>query len=216
MTAAPAWLLAGLVVGTLLSVLIAGAFLVGARLFPAPGTATASGDRADGDGSSRRRTDVRNYLGGIDEEFFEGYVAHGEEVDFYLPRRDVAITFDAQVYFSLAEADTYAVLYEHEMPVHHLGRRLPFEVSGIGQSVGAGVGPPGAGDVPVGAESVDVAFAELGIDRTTDVAAVRDAYRRRVKDVHPDQGGSKAAFRRVSEAYATARNYTARAGGSAP
>lgn len=208
MAAAPAWLLVGLAVGVLLSLLVTGAFLVGGRLFPAPGTGTSSGTRVAGDGSVRRRADVRNYLGGIGEEFLERDVVHGEVVDFHLPRRNVAITFDAQVYFSLADADTYAVLYEHEMPIHHLGRRLPFEVPGGGPSIDNAADPAGDG-------SVDVAFAELGIDRTTDERAVRAAYRERIKDVHPDQGGSKEAFGRVREAYAIARDYTDRAGGSA-
>lgn len=206
-TAAPSWLIAGLVVGTLVSLLVAGAFLVGGRLFPAPRAAPSSGERGSGDGSARRRGDVRTYLGGLGEEFREGYPIHGEVVDFYLPRRDVAVTFDAQVYFSLADADTEAVLYEHEMPVHHLGRRLPFEVPDVGPSIDTGVGP-GGGD------PVDVAFAELGIDRTTDKSAIRAAYRDRITEVHPDQGGSREAFRRVQEAYAIASSYTDRTGRS--
>lgn len=43
----------------------------------------------------------------------------------------------------------------------------------------------------------------LGIDASADVDAIRAAYRRRVKETHPDRGGSTEAFKRVNEAYET-------------
>lgn len=36
---------------------------------------------------------------------------------------------------------------------------------------------------------------------TADAAEIRRAYRERVKDVHPDNGGDRAAFMRVTAAY---------------
>lgn len=41
----------------------------------------------------------------------------------------------------------------------------------------------------------------LGIDPDADERAVVDAYRERIKDAHPDHGGSKAEFERVRRAY---------------
>jgi len=41
----------------------------------------------------------------------------------------------------------------------------------------------------------------LGLARGADAAAVRAAYRRKVKEAHPDRGGSEEAFKRVTEAY---------------
>ena len=41
----------------------------------------------------------------------------------------------------------------------------------------------------------------LGVTPGADPATVRRAYRERVKEVHPDNGGDEAAFRRVTAAY---------------
>ncbi|WP_254537102.1 J domain-containing protein [Halomarina litorea] len=55
------------------------------------------------------------------------------------------------------------------------------------------------------AETVDRATAAacevLGVDPDAGEGELRRAYRRRVKETHPDRGGSEAAFRRVKEAY---------------
>lgn len=45
-------------------------------------------------------------------------------------------------------------------------------------------------------------FEVLGVDADADEETVVRAYRRRVKETHPDQGGSVAEFQRVQEAYA--------------
>jgi curved DNA-binding protein CbpA len=45
------------------------------------------------------------------------------------------------------------------------------------------------------------AFEVLGVDPDADAEAVEAAYRRRVKETHPDHGGSAEAFRRVRRAY---------------
>jgi len=44
-------------------------------------------------------------------------------------------------------------------------------------------------------------FEILEVDADADDAAIDQAYRRRVMETHPDQGGSARAFQRVKEAY---------------
>jgi ferredoxin len=48
---------------------------------------------------------------------------------------------------------------------------------------------------------VDAPFDILGIDPDADESAVDRAYRRRVMETHPDQGGSAREFQRVKAAY---------------
>jgi ferredoxin len=48
---------------------------------------------------------------------------------------------------------------------------------------------------------MDSPFDVLGLDRGADTDEVEHAYRERVKQAHPDQGGSAAEFRRVRDAY---------------
>jgi hypothetical protein len=49
------------------------------------------------------------------------------------------------------------------------------------------------------------AYDALGLDADGDAdeATVREAYRDRVKEVHPDRGGDEEAFKRVNRAYET-------------
>jgi len=188
----PPWLVWGLVAGGLASLVVAGVFLLGGRLFPEE--PTPSGHRIDG--SVRRRAEIRSYLRDISEPFAEDHELHGRTVEFYLPSRDVALTFDAKAYFELERAGTYTVLCEYEMPGHALGRRLPFDVPEVD------TGSEFRGDDPVAA-----AFDRLDLSRDATAEEVRDAYRDRVKRVHPDNGGSEAEFKRLQEAYATAREY---------
>ncbi|WP_144901694.1 J domain-containing protein [Halobellus captivus] len=191
----PSWLVLGLLGGGLASVVVAGVFLVGGRLFPdAPPT---SGHRIDG--PSRRRMEIRSYLRTISEPFVEDHPIDGEMVEFYLPQRGVALTFDAQAYFRLERAGTYTVLCEHEMPAHALGRRLPFEVP----EFEFGRHRPARDD------PVTEAFDYLNLAPTVAPEEVKSAYRDRVKSAHPDHGGSQAEFKRLQEAYATAREHAA-------
>jgi len=88
------------------------------------------------------------------------------------------------------------VLCEHEMHGHHLGARLPFEVP----EVDFGVEPDSD-------DAVRAAFETLDLPTTADAETVRAAYRDRVKEVHPDHGGTEAEFKRVREAYATASEH---------
>ncbi|MFB6168463.1 MAG: J domain-containing protein [Haloferacaceae archaeon] len=186
----PPWLLAGLALGAAVSVVAAVAFYAGERLFP--GRPADPAERVDG--TERRRAEIREFLRAIGEPYAEDYEVEGRRVAFFLLHRDVAITFDAQAYFRLESAGITAVLCEHEMPGWSLGRRLPFETPDIEA--------PSAADDPVTA-----AFAELGLEPGADEDAVQSAYRDRAKEVHPDTGGDEAEFRRVQEAYATARNH---------
>ncbi|SDZ94470.1 Ferredoxin [Haloplanus vescus] len=50
---------------------------------------------------------------------------------------------------------------------------------------------------------MDAPFEVLGVAPDADDAAVDQAYRRRVMETHPDQGGSTRAFQRVKRAYET-------------
>lgn len=49
--------------------------------------------------------------------------------------------------------------------------------------------------------SAETARSILGVDADADAEEIRRAYRRRVKETHPDLGGSEEAFRRVRRAY---------------
>ncbi len=55
---------------------------------------------------------------------------------------------------------------------------------------------------PVGLSRAE-AYRRLDLEPDADEAAVRTAYRRKVKEVHPDRGGDEAEFKRVTEAYET-------------
>ncbi|MCU4754394.1 J domain-containing protein [Halobacteria archaeon AArc-curdl1] len=56
---------------------------------------------------------------------------------------------------------------------------------------------PSASSGPTRAEARTV----LGVEPTADQAAIKQAYRERVKDVHPDRGGNEDEFKRVTAAY---------------
>ncbi|MFW5948587.1 MAG: 2Fe-2S iron-sulfur cluster-binding protein, partial [Halolamina sp.] len=49
-------------------------------------------------------------------------------------------------------------------------------------------------------------FEVLGVEADADEETVSRAYRRRVKETHPDQGGSRQEFLRLQRAYAAIRN----------
>ncbi len=190
-TALPPWLVTGLGLGTIGSVLAVGAFVMAQRLLPPSGP-----DRGRQTGESRRRQEFREYLRAIDEPFAESHFVGGQHVAFYLPKRDVAITFDARAFFRIDHTDTEPVLVEHELPGPLLGERLPFDTPTV--------------ELSNRIDSMDptrAAYAELGLDTDASVSAIKKAYRRRVKEVHPDQGGDEAAFKRVREAYTTAKKH---------
>jgi hypothetical protein len=215
LAALPEWLLLGLALGVVCSVAVASVFLLGERLSPPP-----AGRRSpDSTGQSRRRREIRNYLRAIDEPFAENHSVQGETVAFYLPRRDVAITFDPRAYYRIDSSPTDAVLVEHEMPGVHVGRRLPFETPDVGVGTASGDGTGGANDAGTGSgvdagsgpgpgatgDPHEEAFAILGLPSDAPPQAVKAAYRERLKEVHPDHGGDEEEFRRLREAYATAR-----------
>ncbi|SHG51821.1 J domain-containing protein [Halobaculum gomorrense] len=196
LAALPGWLLWGVAAGVLASAGVAGVFLAANRLFPDPPARPGGPDQ----GSLRRKAEIRDYLRRIDERFVEDADIDGVRVAFYLPDRRVALTFDVHAYFGITNDDSrdeHVVLCEHEMPGRHLGRRLPFEVPEVH------LGPDPAASPPVTA-----AFDTLGLPATADEASVERAYREKVKETHPDQGGSREAFTEVREAYATALDHT--------
>lgn len=222
----PRWVLWGIGLGVVATAVVALAFYLGDRFAPPRAAATGRHGAA---GDERRRREIRTYLNAAGERFDEDHAFEGVSVPFYLPERGVAITFDAHDYFRLEGEGVYTVLCEHEMPGRGLGRRLPFDVDepdwATDESADQSGGPsgrfggdsfrngrPGAGRSsargPVGrADPIGDAFDELGLDRDADIDAVKGAYRERVKETHPDQGGDEESFRRVREAYATARNH---------
>ncbi|MFB6297934.1 MAG: J domain-containing protein [Salinirussus sp.] len=191
----PSWLVVGCLLGVCGTVVVAGAFLAAGRLLPEEPT-----ERKRRTGDSRRRDEIREYLDAIDEHYAENHPVEGRAVAFYLPDRDVAITFDARAYYRIERSEVHAILVEHEMPGWMLGDRLPFATPEV---------DPGSGDGATGrtGDPCEAAFEELGLSSGATVEEVRTAYRQRVKDVHPDQGGDEDAFRRVREAYATARRH---------
>jgi hypothetical protein len=182
-----------------LTAVVAAVFLVAQRRYPSPRRRTPR--RVDG--GTRRRREIREYLNAVDERFVEDRRVAGETVDFYLPERDIAITFDVGAFFAVESTDTYPILCEHEMPGHHLGARLPFEVPEVS------VGPDGEDRRRTSETDADVraAFRSLGLSREASDEAVRRVYRERVKEVHPDHGGDQEAFRELRDAYVTARDH---------
>ena len=189
----PEWLALGLLLGGVVSLFVAGLFVIVGRLFPARRRA---GQLRDG-GEERRRAELREYLQAIEEPFAENHFVEGQHVAFYLPKRDIAITFDARAYYRIDRSATTPVLVEHEMPGVHLGKRLPFETPEVS------LGPEPDPDV----DPARQAFAELGLRQSATIDEVKSAYRDRVKRVHPDHGGDEEEFKRVREAYTLAKQH---------
>jgi len=193
----PPWLVFGLLLGVAGSLVVAALFVVAGKLFPAK--RRVRGVREGGE--ARRRAEIREYLTAIDEQFAENHPVGGQEVAFYLPARDVAITFDARAFYRIERSPTVPVLVEHEMPGAALGRRLPFETPDVS------VGPDPEPEPQAPVDPTRQAFAELGLRETATVDEVKSAYRSRVKQVHPDHGGDEEEFRRVREAYTLAKQH---------
>ena len=186
--AIPPAVLAGLILGGVFSLVATGLFLLGERAFPTRSNPTQGTYSSE----ARRRTEIREYLNTIGERYVESSTIAGTSVDFYLPERDVVVTFDAKDYFRLRNAtDMSVILVEHEMPGTHLGSRLPFETPEL---------PRKPRDRE---ERTRLAYEVLGLPTTADREEIRRAYRERIKEVHPDHGGDEASFRRIQDAYAT-------------
>lgn len=183
------WLMVGLGASGVVTVLVAAVFVAGTRLFPT----ARSADYAYS-GEQKRRTEIREYLTAIGERYAEDHYVEGQHVEFYLPERDVAVTFDARAYFRIDKSPTRPVLVEHELPGAHLGGRLPFET-------------PRLADPTV--DTTGAAFAVLGLPATATRDEIKRAYRTKIKEAHPDHGGDMDAFQRVREAYTTAKEQAA-------
>jgi hypothetical protein len=214
----PTWLVAGLALGVTFAFLITVVFVAAERLFPDD---DGPRRRRPQRGEQMRREEIGYYLDAIDEPYEVDARVEGHDVSFFLPDRDVAVTFDARAYLSLRDSNVYAILVEHEMPGVHLGNRLPFETPSVGPDSGttaAGVGGVGRGGATArgsawrsssGADPDEIrtSFAVLGLAPGASWDEVRSAYRQRVKEVHPDHGGDEESFHRVQEAYATASEH---------
>lgn len=193
----PPWVIVGVVLGSIASVVVALIFYVGHRLSPPAEHASRSGN---GGSDARRRREIREYLRAVGERFREDHAVGEVIVPFYLPERGVAITFDAHDYFRLEGEGVFTILCEHELPGRGLGRRLPFDVAEPTWETDRSKEVPSR-------DPVGDAFDELGLPTDADADEVKRAYREQIKEVHPDQGGDEEAFRRVREAYATASNH---------
>lgn len=179
----PAWLVNGLLLGVLVSLAVFAVYATGVRLLDLDRNPTRTVDP-----HALRRAEVRAYLAAIGESAEERTAIADIVVDFWLPDRHLAITFDADAYFHLREADVEAILLEHEVPGDRIGPRLPFEV------------PPLAADAEPG-DTDDWAYEALGVESDATWSTITTAYRDRLKEVHPDQGGDAKALAEVLDAY---------------
>jgi hypothetical protein len=195
MAGIPDWLTLGVAIGFVLSCGAACLFYVGDRLFP-----SAQPSRPNLAGDPRRASEIRQYLSHIQEPCTEDVPIAGQHVEFYLPDRDVAITFDPRVFYAVGQSSTHAVLVEHEMPGMQLGSRLPFETPDVDfepeEEIETGPERP----------ATNGAYAVLGLSSEASDTEVRRAYREKIKEVHPDHGGSHDEFQQVQEAYTAARS----------
>jgi len=189
----PQWLIDGALLGVALSAVIAAIFYVGVTRFPGRGAV----DGREPSGEAHRRDEIRNYLDAIGEQYAERHFVEGQHVAFYLPKRDVAITFDARAYYRIDRSDTFPVLVEHELPGVALGPRLPFETPEISfeEDTGGELDPQ------------EAAHAVLGLPVGASLDDIKRAYREKAKEVHPDHGGDEDEFKRVREAYTTAKQH---------
>jgi hypothetical protein len=195
LTGIPDWLTLGVGIGFLLSCGAACLFYVGDRLFP-----STQPDRPNLAGDPRRATEIRQYLSHIEEPYSEDVSIAGQTVEFYLPNRDVAISFDPRVFYAVGRSSTHAVLVEHEMPGMQLGARLPFKTPEVDFE------PEETTDAEPERPPGDGAYAVLGLSAEATDTEVRRAYREKIKEVHPDHGGSHDEFQQVQEAYTAARS----------
>lgn len=189
----PDWLLIGALFGIVVTLAVASVFALGSHFFP--DRATSSREKS---GDARRRAEIRQYLQAIDEPFAENHFIADHTVAFYLPKRDVVITFDARAFYAIERSSTHAVLVEHEMPGIRLGNRLPFETPDLGFQ---------RNDRDEGVDPSETALAVLGLPSNATEQQIKEAYREKVKTTHPDMGGDPESFQQVKEAYATAREY---------
>jgi hypothetical protein len=170
-----------LLLGLLLTGAIGVVFLLGIRRYPDAARTTRTGPSV----TDRRRRALARHLRDAGETVQTEVTVAGVPVAVYLPARDVALVFAPGAYFALRETATQVI-----RPAA-IVRRLPF------------LTPPRAATAI--SPDLSEAFAILGVSADADAATLRAAYRQRVKDCHPDQGGDPAEFARVRRAYERAR-----------
>lgn len=181
--ALPNWLIHGLLLGGVAAIVVLVVFIAGTRRYGGDHDAVGHGDP-----NRLRHIEVRTYLRSIGEVASEHTTIDGITVDFWLPDRSVAITFNADVYFNLREAGVTAVLLEHEIPGYHIGARLPFET-------------PSFEGVVTEEDNQSWAYETLDLAPDATEAAIEDAYRQKIKEAHPDLGGDQERLMAVLEAY---------------
>lgn len=187
----PSWLVQGTAWGLLATAAVLVVYLLGHRFFR-----VESAGRRTYDPDEVRRLEVRRYLARIGEPAREDATVAGETVDFWLSERGVAITFDARTFLALRRRDVVAVLLEHEVPGHRIGHRLPFDTPEIRAE-------------PAPADELRWAYGTLGVGPDAGPAEVDAAYRERILEVHPDQGGDSDALGDVLRAYEVLQEPTA-------
>ena len=200
----PGWLSRGVALGVGVTIVAAGLFWAGNRHLRAPRSVPS---RTQGD--AKRLAEIRAYLGQLDQPVLERHPLAGGEVAFYLPESDVAIIFDPRTFYRVERTSTHAILLEHEVPIRTLGRRLPFETPEPASSAEdrrTGHRPPRGQDEKT--NEYTRALSVLSASEDASERAIRRAYRARVKEVHPDHGGTIQEFRRVQEAYTTVQQFT--------
>ena len=114
--------------------------------------------------------------------------------------------FAGRALSSLSEAELLALL--HEMRAHDVQEAALLEayldrrMAGWREQdahAGTSEGPRGRSLRP-GRMSVEEAYAVLGLEAEASPEAIRDAHRRLIKKMHPDQGGSTYLAARINEA----------------
>lgn len=182
-SAFPPWLINGILLGLAAAGTVLLIYVVGLRYLDDVPIPTPS------DPNKVRRAEIRAYLAAIGEPAIERAIVAGEEVAFWLPDRDLAITFAAETYFTLEERNIATVLVEHEVPGYQIGARLPFDTPPLHRRT------DGVDDDARWASST------LGVEPDADVAEIDAAYRERVLEAHPDRGGSRDELSDVLRAY---------------
>ncbi|PSQ18554.1 molecular chaperone DnaJ [Halobacteriales archaeon QS_8_69_26] len=77
--------------------------------------------------------------------------------------------------------------------------------AGRGRAGNAEYGPGGyaPGAAQPSGPTTEEAYRRLDLEPGSDSEAIREAYREKVKEVHPDRGGSEEEFKEVTEAFET-------------
>lgn len=179
----PSWLIQGIGIGVGAAVFVLIVNLIGVRYLDLGPTSETSVDADE-----LKRAEVRAYLTAIGEPFIEEMPIDTIEVEFWLPERKIAITFDPHIYFELIENGHGVVLLEHEVPGEQIGSRLPFDT-------------PTLRSTRVGGDDLQWAYETLEVATDASREQIDTAYRDRVLEAHPDRGGDAKELEEILLAY---------------